>query len=82
MEENFYVMSTRINFQEGWIGAYNICRWTYDIHNEQGKNWLQIENSMLEAQQMLWFLHASNASPDTARTTICLLDDEYESYYC
>ena len=34
---------------------------------------------MLYDQEMLWFLHASNASPHKARTT---LDDEYESYYC
>ena len=44
----------------------------------------ELEKSMkkLRISKEEYVLHAINASSDKARTTICLLDDEFESDYC
>jgi len=57
----------------------------YDGTTNECSVWFwELEKSMkkLRISKEEYILHAINASSDKARTTICLLDDEFESDYC
>ena len=70
------VMSkAKIDFKlKNYDGTTNECSvWFWELEKSMKKLCISKEE---------YILHAINASSDKARTTICLLDDEFKSDYC